>query len=296
MINKKLYIQFIIIICFVILATSCEKNVDENIFEAKSTIWVNAIIGTEDSVKIYLGNTSGMNSGELAQFRNDATVQLFINNSSSPNLLKFSSGNDSKGYYYYPRLASVKPGDSLFFKAWIEGSDFKEIEGKTKFPFPVLINSLKAESLSNIFNDRRKIDLKVVLDSSGTDVDDLYFEMLIRNSIFDEKDIFPGSPSKTEYLSILNNLELPYGMVWNERLNSIFIDYSKLGGQDMNVSFEISDNSFRNNIEVELRTISGEYYEYCRAIENGFTGLSNIKNGSGIFAGYSRSSKIVTIK
>lgn len=85
-------------------------------------------------------------------------------------------------------------------------------------------------------------------------------------------------------------------MLWNERLNSIFIDYEQVGGQELGVSFEIADNSFRNNLEVELRTISKEYFEYCKAIDSGFSGQSNIKNGSGIFTGYSRSSKTITLK
>lgn len=110
-----------------------------------------------------------MNSGDLAQFRNDATVHLFINNSSSPNLLRYNLDSELKGYYYYPRLANVRPGDSLSFKAWIEDSDFMEIEGKTTFPFPVLISKLDINYVSNLYNNKKEIDLTVLLDSSSID-------------------------------------------------------------------------------------------------------------------------------
>lgn len=293
---RSYYINFILILFIVICCNACEDNIEENIFKTDSTIWVNAIIGTEDSVKIYLGNTSGMNSGDLAQFRNDATVHLFINNSSSPNLLRYNLDSELKGYYYYPRLANVRPGDSLSFKAWIEDSDFMEIEGKTTFPFPVLISKLDINYVSNLFNNKKEIDLTVLLDSSSIDNNKKYFELKIRNQMFTEKDNFPGFPSQVETINVLNNINIPFGMLWNERLNSIFIDYEQVGGQELGVSFEIADNSFRNNLEVELRTISKEYFEYCKAIDSGFSGQSNIKNGSGIFTGYSRSSKTITLK
>jgi hypothetical protein len=293
---RSYYINFTLILYILIYCNACEDNTDDNIFKTDSTIWVNAIIGTEDSVKIYLGSTSGMNSGDLAQFRDDATVHLFINNSSSPNLLRYNVDSDLKGYYYYPRLANVRPGDSLSFKARIEGSEFKEIAGKTRFPFPVLISSLKVNSVANLFNNKRKIDLTVFLDSASFDNNKKYFELKIQNQMFTEKDDFPGTPSQVETINVLNNINIPYGMVWNERLNSIFIDYEQVMGKDIGVSFEITDNSFKNNIEIELRTISKEYYEYCKAIDSGFSGISNIKNGSGIFTGFSRSSKTITLK
>lgn len=287
--------QYLILVFLISAFYSCEKEIEDNIYTIESKIWVNALVGTNDTVRIYLGTTSGMNSGDVARYRDDATINLFVNSGTSKELEYKSDLNSvSKGYYYYPRLSQAKPGDSLRFEAWINGTGFKNIVGETYIPYPVIIDTLKHTSQVDLINNKLLINFKIILDSLIKNEDEKYFELKLRNNIF--SDINVEQPTEIEIISNYNNLNFSYGQSWNEGLQSILVDYSEVVGNVLDVSFCIDDKSHKNIIETELRTITKEYYFYCKALDNGSITKSNVSNGSGIFAGFSSSVKTQKVK
>ena len=298
LIVRKIHIDILIIISFIIFLASCETGVERNLFISKSAIWVDGVIGTDDTVKIFLGTTSGMNSGDIAEFRDDATVNLYINNTTIPVLLtyKFELHAFSKGYYFYPRLGNVKPGDSLYFKASIDNSKFKPIEAKAFFPSPVLIEELNLKSVNNTYSNNRSVNLRIKLDSSSITDASKYLILTLRNLKYSAFDTIKKSPGIIETINSLNNISFSNGMSWNERLNSVLIDISHLKENVLPLSFTIDDLSVKNDLEIDLKTISKDYYLYCKALDNGDVGLTNVSNGAGIITGYSNSVKKVSIK
>lgn len=295
---KTYYICFLFISIFVILFSACEDNIEDDIFRKNSKIWVDAVICADDTVKLFFGTTSGMNSGDIAEYNTNAKIDLFVNDSEIPLPLKFKKINDplKKGFYYYPRLTNVKIGDSLRFQANIENSDFLPVQGKTVFPSPVRISDCKSIISLNQYNKKRKIDLEIQLDTNQLNKSSGFLELKLFNYIYLSKDSLLEIPDKIESINSLNNIGLDEGLVWNEKFQSVFIDSNSFNNSRLNISFWIDDNFNKNNIKLELRTIFQDYYLYCRAIDTGIIGSSNIINGSGIFTGYSRDIKIIKIK
>lgn len=294
--NKSLHIgQFLILIILISFFQACEKDIQDNLYKTESKIWVNALVGTNDTVRIYLGTTSGMNSGDIARYRDDAIINLYVNSSTSKELEYKSDPNyPSKGYYYYPRLSQAKPGDSLRFEAWINGTEFENIAGETYIPFPVEIDTLIHTSQVDPINNKLNIKLKIVLDSLSKLEDNKFFELKIKNNKY--ADINQKFPTEVESISNYNNLNFSYGQSWNEGLQAILINYNEVEKNILEVSFSIDDKSHKNLIEAELRTITKEYYQYSKALDNGSITKSNVINGSGIFAGFSSSVKTKKVK
>lgn len=281
-----------LLLIFSFLFSSCYNEVEGDIFSTPSKIWVNAVIGTDDTVKVFLGVTSGMNSGVTAKYRDDATVNLYVNDSDIPKRLVYKRLNSYKGFYFYPRLSNAKPGDSLRFTGWIEGENYEKIEAKTYIPLLVEIDSIKLSKKSGLNYDKMKINLELGLDTVGIK-DNRYFELNIRNIMYMDD---PKIPVCTQNICALDNLILSYGMYWMESRNSILIDYSLINDDRLLFSFNIKDNYNKNSLELKLKTITKDYFDYIKAIDNGTIVNSNIANGSGIFTGYSESVKTLIIE
>jgi len=272
----------------VTIYSSCENDLRNDIEKNTSKIWVNAVIGTNDTIRIFLGTTSGMNSGDIARYRDDATVMLKIN-SFKPKLLEFKKESGVKGYYFADRFEHTKPGDSLSFTATVSDDNFEEVSSSTYIP-----NVVDFDAVLETYQDIENIgvDLEIFLDDENSE--DKFFQLKMKNyKYFDQK---KTNLAKIADISIANSLEYPYGFSWNEKLKSFLIDQSKLDSDSLKVHFLISDDSQGNNLNIELRTITKDYYRYRKALDNGSVSNSNITNGVGIFAGYSSTSKMISIK
>ncbi len=275
-----------------LLLYSCDNDINENLFTSPSKIWVSASVKANDTIKIFLGVTSGMNSGETAGYRDDATVRLYINNSDEPQNLIYKKINNTKGYYFNPDMPRAKPGDSLKFVGWIEGEDYEKVEAAAYIPKPVNIDSVSVRKANSPKNEKMKIQLEMMLDTSEFQ-GNMYFDLKMKNCLYIHD---PKIPAYIQYICSKDNLTLSYGMYWNESIQSILVDYSHVKNNKLSVSFLVQEDCIKNTLEICLKTISREYYDYVKAVDNGYIVNSNIDSGSGIFTGYSESKKLVIIK
>ena len=294
--SKLLHIVLFIILGFVIFSFhSCEKEVYDDMGIYKSKIWINGLVPSNDTVKIYLGTTSGLNSGDIAGYKDNATVKLYVNNFDVAVKLKYHplSGETEKGYYYYPRLSSVKTGDSLYFEAWIEGTDFPKVSAGTIIPPTVKIENIDFKTIPDI--DTKVINADIVLDTTGLFDGDKFFELRIQNYMYSGSQEAPDDIAR---ITLLNDLTLDDEMLWNEHLHSILIDYSKVRTLDnhLRVGLRIKNGYIKNRLKFELRSINKAYYDYFKALDNSSVVNSNIKNGVGIFAGYAKSERSITVE
>jgi len=290
--NNVLHISYyLILVLSISLFSSCEEDLTNGIEKDESKIWVNAVVSINDTVRIYLGNTSGINSGDLARYRSDAKVKLSVNSGFEKELIYKKVPNSSyRGYYYSDRLENTKPGDSLHFEARIEGSNFKSIEGDTYIPNLV---AFEINDLTKVIDgDKILIFLELLIDENNGS--GKYFELKFKNFSYAEET--KKMPSGIENITALNNLSISYGQTWNEKLKSVLIEKSKVIDNKLNVSFEIENNSIGNILEIEFRTVTKDYFYYFKALDGGNVIASNIKNGAGIFAGFSKSIKTIEVK
>jgi len=271
---------------------SCEVDLSDSIRPVDSRIWVNAIVGVKDVVKIYVGNTSGVNSGDKAEYRDDAVVKLKVNSGSYNRLVyRIDSTSANKGYYYYGRLENALEGDTLSFMSWIPGSDFDTVKGVTYIPRkPEISEPVVSTSIASTGYFMVDIDLDIPdsLKSSK------YFEIRLKEWKY--SDINSEYPTIVRDVTLLNDLKLSYGLTWNEKLNSTLFDYSDLEDSNLHLKFKVKNNYSGIKINFELRAVTKDYYDYFKALDGGSIVNSNIINGSGIFAGYAKYSKLYDIK
>ncbi|MEZ4907271.1 MAG: DUF4249 family protein [Saprospiraceae bacterium] len=284
----------------ILFYSSCTDRVDgDDVQVVDSEIWVSSIVNNNDPVKIFIGSTSGLGSGDIAEYRDDAKVEIYINPGSNEEPLVFDYYEDntilSGGYYNYYRLTNANPGDTLLLRASIPNSDFKEIQATTVIPNSFSIDSIEKDVTVNTFKELRNVNLKIYLDSIIQNEKEKYFELLITNFIYYDSDTISGSNSENK-IDPTNNIKLKSGMRWSENLNSILIDYDKLDSKSIEIGFSVDDNFYKNKISIELRSVNKEYYDYFVTLDNGFLNSTNIINGVGIFSGYSKDIKTIEIK
>ncbi|HHB51753.1 MAG TPA: DUF4249 family protein [Saprospiraceae bacterium] len=296
MIKNKVYIGFIYIISFsIFIFASCEKEIDNSVFYRPSKIWINSNIKTNDTVKIYLGTTSGMNSGEIAKYRDDAEIELFVNSSEIPKKLIYKKESDTKGFYFYPRLSNAKPGDSLSFIAEIDGSDFGVVTGSTTIPKPVKIDTCYFATESKPVINERFVNLTIKLDTFQIKRD-VFLQLKILNNIFYKSGYNPKMPNAVERVDTKNNLVLGYGLYWNSSTNTILANPELLTNNEISLTFVVDDQYFKNELSLELNTINKSYFDYIRAVDNGNVIKTNISHGLGVFSGYSQDQYFIYIK
>jgi len=285
--------MFSILILIILMSTfeSCEVDLSSSIGPVDSKIWVNAIVGVNDTVKIYLGNTSGLNSGDKTQYRKDAVVKLKVNSGTFQSLkYRVDPRSPYKGYYKTNRLENSFEGDTIKFIAWIPRSEFDTVKGETYIPRIPSLEDPIVKSTS--VNSDLLVDINLSLaDSSNYDK---YYEIKMQSLNY--SNIYDELPSEIDDITLLNDLKMSYGLTWNEKLNSILIDYNDLEDDNLNISYKIKNNHSKINLGLQIKKVTKEYYEYFKALDGGTIVKSNIENGSGIFAGYACYRKEFVIK
>jgi len=285
---------FYITILFILISVldSCEVDLSDTIRPVDSKIWVNAVVGIGNPVKIYIGNTSGVNSGDKAEYRDDAVVKLKVNSGSYNKLMyKIDPKSSYKGYYHYGRLENAAEGDTLSFKCWIPGFDFDTVKGVTYIPQkPVMPDPDVATTITPSGDFLVDIDVNI----QDSLVKGKYFEIRLRELKY--SDINSEDPSVESNVTLLNDLKLSYGLNWNERLNSTLFDYNNIEDGNLHLKFKVRNNFSAIKINFELRAITKDYFDYFKALDGGTIVKSNIINGSGIFSGYAKCTKKITIK
>ncbi len=267
-------------------------DLSNTIRPVESKIWVNAVVGQGAPVKIYIGNTSGVNSGDKAEYRDDAVVKLKVNSGSYNKLIyKIDPKSSYKGYYYYRRLENPVEGDTLSFKCWIPDSDFDTVKGVTYIPRTPEISDLVV-STTVASSQEFLVDIEVNLSDSLISAE--YYEIRLKEWKYSNRQ--DEYPSVENNVTLLNDLKLSYGLTWNEKLNSTLFDFNDLDDSNLHLKFKVRNNFSAIKINFELRAITRDYYDYFKALDGGAIVNSNITNGSGIFSGYAKYSKTFDIK
>lgn len=293
--NFKYFIYFFTLISIFLFSCEDEFSAD-NIEIQKSKIWIDGVVGTDDTIKLFLGTTSGLNSKDIAEYKDNALINLFVNSDNIPIKLKYKKDLHYKsgGFYYYPRLANAFPGDTISFTGWIPGSKFDTVSAETLIPNPVNLNDVKCTNTNDYIKNVSKVSLEVGLDTSKITEVNRYLELYLTDYKY-ENDIL-STPSSIIIIDVQNDLDLSDGLSWNSSKSSILIDRNLIKNNRFSVNFIISKKSGKDKIELKLKTISSDYYKYSKALDNSSLDISNINNGYGIFSGYSKVTKSILLK
>ncbi len=293
MVRKVDLYSFLLLSFVAVFSLSCESDIARSVAPVESKVWVSSVVCSDEEVRLYLGNTSGMNSGDIAQYRDDATVFLYVNSDIEVKLdYVLEDSVQNKGYYFKQRLADAKSGDILSFEAWMDGSKFGKVSGKTYIPNPVQIDSVNYITIGeNSVDNSKKINLNIYLKEQQVADQNQYYQVEIENLEYSDEQSL--NLINSSLITPSDGLVLGYGQTWNKYLNSILVRGDRVANL-LSMDFDVH-KSVSNKLKIRVNTITPDYYNYAISLDNGGVYSSNIHNGVGIFSGVSGVTKRIRV-
>lgn len=251
---------------------------------------VNAILIQGQQVKVLLSQSETFDTTSI-EFIPNAQIELFVNNLYTETLSYIDLG-------FYHGNTIVEAGNTYKCKVVVPNSDTLICEDK--IPFPEKIIDIKHYNIAG--KDEEGTTYPALqLTFSNKPETTTYYEIQISLFTYDDEIKTPKILNIVDPL-ILNE-GLPILLFSNEIIDNT--TYTMHINYNTGSSFSSNNSGFRATLYpliIELRTVSYNYYRYCKQfylykhglyadgiIENmtAFPNYSNVENGRGIFAGFS---------
>ncbi|MCD6345824.1 MAG: DUF4249 family protein [Bacteroidales bacterium] len=284
------FMQLLIIGTTLLSQTSCRELVQDEFQDFTPVPTINSFIMADSIIKLNISLADKLDSFPLTTVEN-AEVDLFVDGEFEENLS--SEGN---GWYY--STSNAIAGSGYNCKVRIEGYD--DISCTDSIPLPDSI--LNIEHILNAGKDEEGLSYPAVKVTFSNETNSNRYYQLIIN-------IYKYEIWRTAYMKdivdpVLLSEGLPLMVFSNERIEgdsyTMTINYST--GSYGSTNHEPTRMHLYPFV-IELRSISYDYYLYLRQLYlyekgrfpefgEGTSGVfplhSNIENGHGIFAGYSK--------
>lgn len=284
---------------FVLLLSSCEKEITFNGEQSKDVLVINSLVKADEAVTarvshsiFFLNETYGVST-----FVADAVLELFVNDVSQGEM-QYSTHSQPSALYTSSYVA--RQGDRITIKA--RHHYYDAVSASTYVPYTTAVNSVTSSySDGNYGNKQVNFDINFDDNGSTTDFYEIeifaftwstapypYREYVPLYSIY-SNDIVFGNTTVTD----------PFGYTYQNRV-SVFDDYLINGKQyTLNV---FAENSYavtgNDSLEIRLKTISRDYYLYRKSLDayknnDDFLGVfgepvqiyANVEGGIGLVAG-----------
>ena len=281
------YLTLLILFSFIILY-SCEKIIDINISDKDKKIVINSIISTDSLVKVNVSKSLNILDDQNAIFLNDAVVNLYEDGNFIEQLPLDSNGT-YKSKNFYP-LVNKK------YKIEVSCNGLTSVSAENKIPQKVPIISIDTVSVQTDINNAIEFTMKF------TDpVNDTNYYFLEAKTRYNEYNYFTGelenSYMSNLYIYTVDNI---VDVDVNQNGGIVFTD-NLINGQTYSLKFNIDKYNFYNDtnkVYFYLNSVSKDFYLYIKSyslnqenMDNPFAEpvqvYENIKNGYGIFAGFS---------
>ncbi|MEA1876655.1 MAG: DUF4249 family protein [Bacteroidota bacterium] len=284
-------LSLLLIIGSILLSqTSCKELVQDEFPEFSPVPTVNSFIIADSIIKLHIYLAEKLDSIQLSTV-DDAEIGLFVNG-------EFEEFLNPKGDGWYHSASSVKAGSVYNCKVNIEG--YEELSCTDSIPLPDSILSI--EHILNAGKDEEGLSYPALKVSfSNVSNKSRYYQLIINLSKYDTW--------RSAYL-----MDIVDPVLLSEGLPLIVFSNEKIETDSYTMTINYSTGSYGSTnreptrmhlypFVIELRSISYDYYLYLRQLylyEKGrfpefgagtsgvFPLHSNIENGHGIFAGYSK--------
>ena len=308
----KKFLHTIILFSLFLLCSTCEKEVELNIKEVDSKLAILCDFSPDEPFILELSKSKSINSTQLfSNIINNADVQICVNNELIETIPPINSSSDANTKY---QSSVALPKIKQVYTLKVEVDGLEPITATSSIPEVVEIShSSIGEINSYLMDDGETVSYEVRL---GVQIEDpanvtnyyqisFYQEVLTSEPAVQENNIETSSNNGYSLIDedITSNFNLINGGV-------LFKDLT-FNGTTKELVFQplfyykpenLSTNATSTpiNIIIELRSVSEEYYKYYTSIyrqssqestpfSNPTVIYSNIKNGYGVFAGYSKS-------
>jgi len=287
---KKILLLLLFISICLFLIYSCEKIIDIDIPDREKKIVLNSLITPDSIVKIHLSESESiLNAGFLIDIIEDATVQLYENNSFATLLLYTSEGCYVSSDFY--------PREENQYRVEVSVPGKDPVSSSVLIPDPVKIIS---------------IDTNVVI------IDEMGAELQVRLKFVDPKEVEnyyivkaksygkePENPALFGPVNVYLESESPIISQYGKPERGLVFSDKLIDGSTYELSFDLyfypyGSDSLSTFIYFYLQSISESYYYYVvsKAMQEELTDnpfaepvqvYNNIEGGLGIFGAYSSS-------
>ncbi len=315
----KKVLHIVIISSLFLLFSTCEKEVQLNIDEVDSKLAILCDFSPDEPFILELSKSKSINSTKLvSNIINNADVQICVNNQLVETISPLNVSSDANTKY---QSSVVIPKVKQVYTLKVEVDGLEPITASSSIPEAIEIShSSIGEINSSLTDDNETVSYEVRV---GVQLDDPADETNYYQITF-YQEVVSSQPSvqENQILVIPND---GYSLIDNDIANNfnlidggiLFKDLT-FNGTSKEFVFQplfyykpedLNTNTtyFPKNIIIELRSVSEEYYKYYTSVyrqssqentpfSNPTVIYSNIKNGYGIFAGYSKSTVKIPIE
>ncbi len=307
---------FLVVLFFAVIFSSCYKQLEIEFPENEPLIAVSCLFTKDRSFIVNVNKTIGFNDSVSHKITN-ATCKLYANNQFIENLTHSSDG-------FYTSPSNYKPDYNTVYKIEISSEDLPVVSATNQLPTPVqIINLTKQDSVMFGEDGKYLHQLDITIDDPA-EINNYYEFTIIAYYKLDYSEVWwldstelaevdtsyrtrtrvPQSQDivlKNEGLLDYYPRTFPFSdELFNGQTYTLNINYllpsSSAGWDDTEINL-ITDYQ----LIVAVRSVSEDYYKYKKKLiihqENQNSDIwngigepvqmfSNIKNGYGIFAGY----------
>ncbi len=295
-------LAFFCFIGLVSMSATCERPLEINITEQEPDLVVISNFEANKDITVQIFQTRSVLSLEAAPFIYDAVVRLYEGETFISNL---SLEEDTGGKPKYT-TNNFQPLLNTTYSIMVEAGGFESVMAKSRIPG---VTDIKRAKLANLVIERTleaivNYSFTVTLDFEDPQNENNYYHLNFLHKPFleeaQEKDtaIQEQPLQKIPFTNIDDNNFIIAGEVGgvlfeDTPFNGNFVSYSF----PINYSIE-SPETMLGDLIIELRSVSADYYKYQRSLTQQQNNpgapfsepvvlYNNIKNGQGIFAGYS---------
>lgn len=307
-------------ITLVITQISCVKVLDYEIPDDEKKIVINGLISSDDTFSVYLNKSMHILDRINVKYLYDAQIQLYTGD-----LLITEINSSPSGKY----VSDVQLKDGDEYTIIVNSPGLKQVTAKTIIPLPVAIIKADTATfpLQGYYNSPGSRSLKCDITFIDPPEIENYYELkcyanyrgdfiewISPDSVKTIKKHFrynlvvrTNDPIIEQWIvdKTFNSERLENGYGYGESL--IFSD-KLIEGKEHLISIELyppflvnPENSDSSSIDIQLQSVSKDYYLYMQVLEKHMgvrndplsepvLAYSNVENGLGLFAAFSRSS------
>ena len=280
--------NLIYIVLFFVISISCEKIIDIDIPEKEKKIVINSIISTDSLVKVNVSKSLNILDDKNVIYLNKATVKLYEDDKFIENLTNISNGN-FMSKVFYPKMGKN-------YKIEVSAQNLKTVTAESKIPQKVKITSIDTATK----DEEGYFSLEFTLKFDEPENETNYYLLQMKTyqpSDYDfETQTYAKDKLENLYISSDDNMVESIanfgGILFSDKL---------INGQSYSLKLTVDKYNFYNDtnlVYVYLNSVSKDFYLYLKSYNQHQEAkydpfaepvqvYKNIKNGYGIFAGYS---------
>ncbi|MDL2313333.1 DUF4249 domain-containing protein, partial [Bacteroidales bacterium OttesenSCG-928-B11] len=273
--------KFLPLLCLILLLASCREEVENEFDDFPAAPVVNSILIAGEPIRVHLSLTTKINSTDFHLIDN-ARVLLYVDNTFAEELTYQEEG-------IYEAMTLAEPQKE--YACQIITPDFDTIFCQNRIPATQSILDLKFIPVAGLDEEglpHPGIELTFENDPSQN----LYYEVALRHFQYGEE----------QYVNILPNND---PIIVREGVNIPIFSNEGITGDSYKLHLNFMTSGYSSSVSeqklvVELRSVNYAYYQYVKTrklYEQGYYSsalesfppmslYSNVRNGYGIFAGY----------